>query len=91
MKMMVFICVEYRVYTPTEVYIYLSPCASHVKQFPPSLSLTFCNIQNIGLLIQSNCNRVPTWSLRAIDSSRESPTKSDPFIWITVTAPLLYI
>ncbi len=48
-----------------------------------SLSLSVITNNN-GVLFQSNCNRMPTWTLCAVDS-RGCPTKFDPFSCTTVT------
>ncbi len=56
---------------------------SRVLDLKVSLSLSAIS-NNSRLMIQTNCNRTPVWTLCAV-GSRGSPTKSVPFSCITVT------
>ncbi len=52
-----------------------------------SLSLSVIT-NHSGLLFQNNCNRIPMWTLCAVDS-RGNPTKFDPFRCITVASSFI--
>ncbi len=61
-------------------YSISNACCSGRLDLTKSLSLSVI-AKKSGPLVQSHCNRIPVWTLCAVDSIG-GPTKSDPFSYI---------